>query len=1780
MVRQYFRPKSQDASPFLGISECEPAVSDYEASKSNSPYIPKHTIQQHSDDTPDKFDTSYYSRVPVPPLPTRAHNLVQQHQKHPGTGTKYGSVAGRTMRLNVRIMPGMPDTNKGNTNQSTTKVTGKSRQRPETLHSHASSGAYSAASVFSPLVVDRPTNGLRRTSNNSVAANAESETLVVSLKVSDSTTIEELASAIEARVPWPFLPGWDYSPWVFDEILASVGFTLKKHTLLRFERSPVGLASLIQNSGINSAHYVRPLVFDMEVDPMTAIAEQFEPDINVVIWVNELQQSGDSGTLLLSNLGQLTVGFREQLLERITAQFVDEHNAHCLCDGYFRLELQLAPLQKQRKIRKTRKLRNFFGDNPHEALLRQQLMAVVPPSSHLNAARAAAELVARKRNAEARLRACDNVDRQESVSSSLIAEQKMLDSDCESDSDQKRRLQQQHLQGWVHDAMLRSSSSSPLLHPRVNSWSDSESSCNERSAHSKPVNQNGWTTDEDDLCGASADRRNAIHAAPADVQSSVYNDQTFNRALSMIGMSHADSQDSNSSDGGSPQMRPTRGRTGNGGRGLAAAAAADGSGGLPAVQCYSVYTAHAHSSASLGRAAGGLHGHGLGRGHRFTRFERKKRADKLRDFFGRMDHGPEDHHSSVMFGANGAHVDSADARSASVVSSIPSASLRSASFAPSDTPLTSEQRNILVRRRRKLKALLGEQVEESIINVSAPSAQHTRERRGDSTSEDIGSFSLSALDESAYSLLTPEYTSQTSSGTMSSTNPDEIVAGFTSVDEEQKARELHEAQVKQYSKIRDVLGDAAPAPSLYRNQSQQPSTTEDNADISHEQRLRARWRRNKLANMLGDLPSNIKTLYVTDNKLIPSSSDAPSDIDEHAFTEELTGHRNEDIQQQQRAKKLRHFFGQSLNSDAMLMQGISKMPKYYPENASTPAIISDTDQSFEFVEQPNASRSRSSGQWQLPSVSQSPVTDVIPEVLEHQHILPNNNARSSEDGLITPVGAQFWMTSSPESQESVITADENSGNRNSFLASLRARKASIIGSIKRSSPSSTSSAPKQVLAATAASPRLPTRSRTSTLSSYTSRAASSVRDLNGKRHSSHSLTSSHITGSPGKRSFLSRKSNRANGSPALSTKSPVSLTKAKLWGSSGDELHASQKPSPLIPPTRLSSIKPLSPLPAISPNNLQASFDRGVALREVVAVADYISGGVTQFNQRKSQFNAGVIQRNQTDFPPRISSAEDRYDHRQVISSVLMSSSMRGTRSRTSSHPHKQQQQQLPPLPAIESQNLPHLNESKNSAHGKSVHWFDSLEENPRKSAERDRWHNPKPIRQTRVSLDEVSPPASAKSSMELSMSIVLRSPLPKNPSIKSPTLSPRMSACSPPRTCISQLPIASPPPAPRMSLSHKASISAVGGRQIATSSGVVKARRPTLDINSRFFATANSRSTQSTEPAHSSVVTIRGCRSQSFVIYRNLERATLGRKRANTIDTGRQAESRRPTQTKDADSADSILLVDKNTRRVQSMIISARRASEINTGRERCATVIPLHLELECLLARRLAVAAQARGSLATISESEELLVAKPGITDSNLPTLRRTADALYIDRLQSKAISAFPITSGKSMRLQSSGNICTAFTPQQQPRRGSCQLVQKLQNLSANAALGIPVPYGRHRSRSCAGRFMTSRKRTPIQPAVTRYLQSVNAGHSRYGHTSMARRNSYQRISMALLSRPLSHLNGAYGRSNGRRSLDSRSTHRKLSPYMESSLRHFSSMGNDNLRRPAANVNNENHI
>ncbi|KAJ2738480.1 hypothetical protein GGI20_006268, partial [Coemansia sp. BCRC 34301] len=263
-----------------------------------------------------------------------------------------------------------------------------------------------------------------------------------------------VSSQMRDRVPWPFLPGWEYNPWVFDEILASIGFTLKKHTLLRFERSPVGLAALMDSPGFSANDYTKPLRFDADCDPMVAIADMFEPDIDVVIWVNDLDFVDQSGTKLQASLSQLAPGFRQQLLERVCAQFVDQHRALALCDGYFHLVTHIKPLQKQRRIKKTRKIRNFFGDNPHDALLRQQLMAVVPPSSQVSAARAAAELMARKKSSEARRRIAKGGPscRQGSVSSSVLAEQQLLAFDSDGDDDDDNDNVAGH--AWANKAMM------------------------------------------------------------------------------------------------------------------------------------------------------------------------------------------------------------------------------------------------------------------------------------------------------------------------------------------------------------------------------------------------------------------------------------------------------------------------------------------------------------------------------------------------------------------------------------------------------------------------------------------------------------------------------------------------------------------------------------------------------------------------------------------------------------------------------------------------------------------------------------------------------------------------------------------------------------------------------------------------------------------------------------------------------------------------------------------------------------------------------------------------------------------------------------------------------------------------------------------------------------------------------------------------------------------------------------------------------------------------------
>ncbi|KAJ1759492.1 hypothetical protein LPJ58_002237, partial [Coemansia sp. RSA 1591] len=1291
-----------------------------------------------------------------------------------------------------------------------------------------------------------------------------------------------VSAMMRDRIPWPFLPGWEYNPWVFDEILASVGFMLKKHTLLRFERSPIGLVSVLGAAGV-AEQYIKPLRLDEGVDPMAAIAEQYAPDIDVVVWVNELRV--DAGGGVTASLACLPDAFSAQLLERVTTQFVgDACHAASLCDGYMRLVSQLAPLQKQRKIKKTRKLRNFFGDNPHEALLKQQLMAVVPPSSQISAARAAAELVARKRTAENRLRACEDLQRQGSLSSSLIAEQKIMDSDASDDNSDSGRPEFAH--GWAHHAMhtLPEDMSLDVISAIPNhsrSWSDSTTSENADMAALR--RNNGWTTDEEN----QTDQLTEAKQQQLRARSGVYNDQALSRALSMIGVAHVDSQDSTSSDGRPSPTQSVRRSSDE------------------RMHSFSVYTAHAQSSQSLGRRS------------KFSRYERKRRADKLREFFGRVD----------TRSADEPRVPSLDDLS-SATSSIPS--MRSASFTRSDIPLTPEQRNILVRRRRKLRALLGEQVDECVVSFEANANVR---------------FSLDVLGDSTYSLLTPEYTSLSSS----------LIGG---VDATSSMPDTHGAQIRQYAKIRDMLGENAPAPA------------KRDATVSDEQRVRARWRRNKLVTMLGDVPSDVTTLYRTDAGHSPNVSEADQ-------SPELLPLKHEPpSQQRQRVKKLRHFFGQSLNSDAMLMQGIARdTGRVTPSSDNND--VDNSKESFELVTQPTP---------RMPGM--------LPDV--------------NEDALDS-VKAQFWMTSSPESQESELP---DSNRRSSLRATLRAHKASIIGSIKRGSPSLSS----QII----------TRPRASTRSSQ----ASSI--SNSQLAAAPSVAAS----SPGKLSYLSRKLVQAS-----------------------EGLRSSPRPSPRVPPNCTPTIRPLSPLPDISPNNLQASFDRGMALRDVPPIAPKTAAAAVASAK----------------YPPRTSSIavaeRQAMDiHRHLITSVLLSAAEPiSTRTRRPSQPT------LPP---------------PRQSSGKSVHWFD----------------------QRKQSIDLLPPPppppsqtVSAKSSMELGMAIVLRSPSIKKPSIMSPVLSPQMAARSPPlQSRFPALPISSPTSGPRMLLSHKASVSAVGGRQMSRSS--VSRRLPLASFE---------------RPPGNHIVTIRARRSHSFAIQRKLELATTGRKRANTIGTGRQAESR-ATQRAKQDSNTGFPQADKSSRRVQSMILAqdTARTASARGIRNRCATVIPLHIELQRMLARRLATRryTRAQQELAAICESNE-----EGAKNqtSRMQSLRMTADALCVH----------------DKRLRTSVVLFGIYDASNPQRRGSCQMSARSVAFASTATTGVPPPYGRNRSMSCPGKFIASpRKRTPIQPAVARYLQSANASYSqRSPRSSTHGSGPYQRISMALLSRP----------PIGRRSLDNRSAH-----------------------------------
>ncbi|KAJ1945967.1 hypothetical protein FBU59_002159 [Linderina macrospora] len=409
-----------------------------------------------------------------------------------------------------------------------------------------------------------------------------------------------------------------------------------------------------------------------------------------------------------------------------------------------------------------------------------------------------------------------------------------------------------------------------------------------------------------------------------------------------------------------------------------------------------------------------------------------------------------------------------------------------------------------------------------------------------------------------------------------------------------------------------------------------------------------------------------------------------------------------------------------------------------------------------------------------------------------------------------------------------------------------------------------------------------------------------------------------------------------------SAKSPTSTS--AVFTPMADEM----KPRAQLPPppvARASAMKQLSPLPTISPNNFQASFDRGMALREIVAVADYISGhGVGSFGHPSTDENEIV----------RKSARAARMEaHKQVVASALLvaDNSLRDIRIAGASP--KPRKQVTPPGTA------------------KSVHWFDSPEaerkrspaKNSRRKRRAQRCEPPmSPLREERQQL--ASPQiASAKVSSEMSMSIVLRSPSTKSSAIASPLSSPKTIAGPLPAMgpAYPPIPIMSPVTTPRMVLSHKASISAVGGRRNCSPH---LHQQPPPNVTS------------------SNIVTIRARRSQSFAVQRRLARATTGgRRRSNTVGTGRQADVGDSRENDDDPAA--FPLADKEKRRVKSMFIEPQSIFDIRSIRSRYMTVIPLRVELQRHLLMKLAK----DGGVATniqlmpLSESDGLFLADAGL-------------------------------------------------------------------------------------------------------------------------------------------------------------------------------------------------------
>ncbi|KAJ1934041.1 hypothetical protein FBU59_005824, partial [Linderina macrospora] len=353
------------------------------------------------------------------------------------------------------------------------------------------------------------------------------------------------------------------------------------------------------------------------------------------------------------------------------------------------------------------------------------------------------------------------------------------------------------------------------------------------------------------------------------------NDLTWNRALSMIGVSQPESMEGTSSEAES---------IGYSARGSSTTADNRSAGMMGVTTAISQLSTDGMFSP---RAV----------------YERKRRADKLRDFFGRSE------------------TDSyAESTSRSMAHSlaIASPSIGSTTGKPSvDQGLTSEQRNLLVRRRRKLKAMLGDHVEDSIIasaSMITPAA---------ATIDSSDDESTTPVSEKCMQATTPATTLLTPETSVSSSNE----SGHVDF-------ELRDTQIRQFTKVREVLGEAAPQPLLYsiktkRGHSicmheslvQSSDVVSAEAPGAQNMRRRVRWQRNKLMRVLGDVPSSFIASYSNHtNENDEMSGVSESEVEDAA--------KKSNRQQRTRAKKLRQFFGQSLTPDAVVLQNFTRANRH------------------------------------------------------------------------------------------------------------------------------------------------------------------------------------------------------------------------------------------------------------------------------------------------------------------------------------------------------------------------------------------------------------------------------------------------------------------------------------------------------------------------------------------------------------------------------------------------------------------------------------------------------------------------------------------------------------------------------------------------------------------------------------------------------------------------------------------------------------------------------------